>query len=46
MLVIDEADKAPVEVISILKSLIEDGELLLADGRKISRHGTREAGDC
>ena len=45
-LVIDEADKAPVEVISILKSLIEDGELLLADGRKISRHGTREAGEC
>ena len=37
-LVIDEADKAPVEVVSILKGLVEDGELLLADGRRISRH--------
>jgi hypothetical protein len=36
--VIDEADKAPVEVASILKGLVEDGELLLADGRRISRH--------
>lgn len=38
VLVIDEADKAPVEVISVLKALVEDGELSLADGRKISRH--------
>jgi hypothetical protein len=37
-LVIDEADKAPVEVVSVLKGLVEDGELLLADGRRISRH--------
>jgi hypothetical protein len=37
-LVIDEADKAPIEVVSILKGLVEDGELLLADGRRISRH--------
>jgi len=35
-LVIDEADKAPLEVISILKSLVEDRDLLLADGRRIS----------
>ncbi len=28
-LVIDEADKAPLEVVSILKGLIEDGEMLL-----------------
>lgn len=28
-LIIDEADKAPVEVVCILKSLIEDGEMLL-----------------
>jgi len=27
VLVIDEADKAPVEVISILKGLLEDGEM-------------------
>ena len=45
-LVIDEADKALVESISILKSLVKDGELLLDDGRKISRHGTREVGEC
>jgi MoxR-like ATPase len=36
-LVIDEADKAPVEVVSVLKGLVEDGELLLADGRRISK---------
>lgn len=37
-LVVDEADKAPAEVLSVLKGLVEDGELLLADGRRISRH--------
>eukprot|EP00934_Nitzschia_sp_Nitz4_P006323 Nitzschia sp. Nitz4//scaffold219_size35776//29376//35535//NITZ4_007828-RA/size35776-processed-gene-0.11-mRNA-1//1//CDS//3329542332//6313//frame0 len=37
-LVVDEADKAPVEVISVLKGLVEDGELLLADGRRISKY--------
>jgi von Willebrand factor A domain-containing protein 8 len=36
-LVIDEADKAPLEVVAVLKSLVEDGELLLADGRRIVR---------
>jgi von Willebrand factor A domain-containing protein 8 len=36
-LILDEADKAPIETITILKNLIEDGELLLADGRRISR---------
>lgn len=35
ILVIDEADKAPTQVTSILKGLVEDGELLLGDGRKI-----------
>ncbi|KAI9138938.1 AAA domain-containing protein [Paraphysoderma sedebokerense] len=34
-LVIDEADKAPVYVVSILKSLAESGELTLPDGRRI-----------
>ena len=42
-LVIDEADKAPTEVTSVLKSLVEDGELLLADGRRISRNPTSES---
>lgn len=34
-LVIDEADKAPLEVVCILKGLIEDKQMLLSDGRKI-----------
>lgn len=28
-LVVDEADKAPLEVVCVLKGLIEDGEMLL-----------------
>ena len=35
VLMVDEADKAPVEVTSVLKSLVEDEEMLLADGRRI-----------
>lgn len=35
ILVIDEADKAPVEVVCLLKMLVEDGELLLQDGRRL-----------
>ena len=27
-------DKAPVEVVCVLKALLEDGEMLLADGRR------------
>lgn len=33
ILIIDEADKAPTEVVALLKGLIEDGELALPDGR-------------
>ncbi|KAJ9470157.1 hypothetical protein DIPPA_32734 [Diplonema papillatum] len=33
-LVIDEMDKAAPEVICVLKGLLEDGEILLADGRR------------
>jgi MoxR-like ATPase len=44
VLVVDEADKAPVEVISVLKGLVEDGELLLADGRRISKHRENSPG--
>ena len=33
VLVLDEADKAPVEVVAMLKGLLEDGELTLPDGR-------------
>ncbi|KAI8912686.1 AAA domain-containing protein [Gorgonomyces haynaldii] len=35
ILVVDEADKAPTHVTSVLKSLIEDGEMVLSDGRRI-----------
>jgi MoxR-like ATPase len=37
VLVIDEADKAPTHVTQILKSLVEDGEMVLSDGRRIVR---------
>jgi len=37
VLVIDEADKAPVHVTAVLKSLAESGELALSDGRMIAR---------
>lgn len=39
-LVVDEADKAPTEVLAVLKGLVEDGELLLGDGRRLSSHET------
>jgi len=32
---VDEADKAPLEVVCVLKGLIEDGQMLLSDGRRI-----------
>jgi hypothetical protein len=35
VLVMDEVDKAPVEVVSLLKMLVQDGELLLPDGRRL-----------
>merc|ERR1712079_132518 len=35
ILVVDEADKAPTNVTCILKSLVESGEMILSDGRRI-----------
>lgn len=35
VLVIDEADKAPSKTLVILKTLVENGEMVLSDGRKI-----------
>eukprot|EP00966_Prymnesium_polylepis_P290859 6717445-Prymnesium_polylepis.1 len=32
---VDEADKAPLEVVCVLKALVEDGELTLGDGRRL-----------
>ncbi|KAI9908417.1 hypothetical protein PsorP6_004490 [Peronosclerospora sorghi] len=34
-LIVDEADKAPLEVVCILKGLIEDGEMLLGNGKRL-----------
>lgn len=42
-LVIDEADKAPLEVICVLRGLVDDGEMLLSDGRKIMASSERES---
>lgn len=42
ILVLDEADKAPVEVVALLKGLIEDGMLTLPDGRKLSHEKTSD----
>lgn len=35
ILVLDEADKAPVAVVALLKGLVEDGQLSLPDGRML-----------
>ena len=35
VLVVDEADKAPTNVTCVLKTLVENGEMILADGRRI-----------
>lgn len=35
VLIVDEADKAPTNVTCILKTLVENGEMILADGRRI-----------
>ncbi|XP_030379165.1 von Willebrand factor A domain-containing protein 8 [Scaptodrosophila lebanonensis] len=40
VLVIDEADKAPVNVTCILRTLVESGEMVLSDGRKIVPAGS------
>jgi MoxR-like ATPase len=34
-LVIDEVDKAPLEVVVVLKGLLEDKEMTLCDGRRV-----------
>lgn len=44
ILVLDEADKAPVEVVALLKGLIEDGQVTLPDGRKLCHDQTTDPG--
>ncbi|XP_039291605.1 von Willebrand factor A domain-containing protein 8-like [Nilaparvata lugens] len=36
VLVVDEADKAPTHVTCILKTLVESGDMVLSDGRRIT----------
>lgn len=46
VLVIDELDKAPGEVTAVLKALVDDGDMLLGDGRRIvAGHATPSSGD-
>lgn len=45
VLVVDEADKAPLHVTCVLKSLIESGDMVLSDGRKIVRWNYEIASD-
>jgi von Willebrand factor A domain-containing protein 8 len=33
--VVDEADKAPTYVTAVLRNLLEDGQMVLGDGRRI-----------
>ncbi|CAG8753605.1 14727_t:CDS:10, partial [Racocetra persica] len=47
VLVVDEADKAPTYVTAILRNLLEDGQMVLGDGRRIvstlaSKHSKEE----
>ncbi|KAH1005033.1 hypothetical protein HUJ04_006106 [Dendroctonus ponderosae] len=45
VLVVDEADKAPTHVTCILKTLVESGQMILSDGRRISQQPPEEAAD-
>lgn len=45
ILVIDEADKAPLHVTGILKSLIESNEMVLSDARRIVPPGSNYTSD-
>jgi von Willebrand factor A domain-containing protein 8 len=42
VIVIDEADKAPEHVVAIFRSLAGQGEMSLADGRRVRRKRERE----
>jgi von Willebrand factor A domain-containing protein 8 len=44
VLMIDEADKAPLEVVCILKGLLEDGQMILSDGRRLQALPASRAG--
>ena len=43
VLLLDEADKAPLEVTCVLRSLLAEGQMVLADGRRVAPVGTPPA---
>lgn len=45
VLVVDEADKAPTNVTSVMRTLLDTGSMWLADGRKIVPAGTTPTSD-
>ncbi|CAG8614734.1 10142_t:CDS:10 [Funneliformis caledonium] len=47
VLVVDEADKAPTYVTAVLRNLLEDGQMVLGDGRRIvSTISSKDAKEC
>jgi MoxR-like ATPase len=40
VLIVDEADKAPLQVVCILKGLVEDGQMVLGDGRMLASNAS------
>ncbi|XP_021936474.1 von Willebrand factor A domain-containing protein 8 isoform X2 [Zootermopsis nevadensis] len=44
VLIVDEADKAPTHVTCILKTLVESGEMILSDGRRLVPHSDPRVG--
>eukprot|EP00755_Sulcionema_specki_P015420 Sspe_Gene.9679::Locus_3257_Transcript_1_1_Confidence_1.000_Length_5642::g.9679::m.9679 len=46
VLVVDEIDKAPLEVVGVLKGLLEDKNLALSDGRRIVAPDSSEGAWC
>jgi len=43
ILVVDEADKAPTYVTAVLRNLLEDGQMVLGDGRRIVSSASSKA---
>ncbi|CAG8469528.1 17842_t:CDS:10 [Acaulospora morrowiae] len=46
ILVVDEADKAPTYVTAVLRNLLEDGQMVLSDGRRIVSSSSKNSEEC
>ena len=46
ILLVDEADKAPLEVVALLKQLVEDGSVLLGNGQRLARHSSEDGAEA